>query len=126
MTTKQNRLEWLDDPYLHEEEFDIFTPNNDGTPQHFKILTWEKIPKTFKLRNKDGGYTGEERESHFLETNEGYLRIDSIRLQRELIKVAKYKGEIILQRWVDDKNKLNTFYKIQKVSDAKEVSTKRS
>ncbi|GAH17572.1 unnamed protein product [marine sediment metagenome] len=125
MTTKQQRLSWLNDEELNEPEFDIFTPSNSGRPIEFKVLNWERISKTFKLKNKDGEYTGKERISTFIETDKGFLRIDSIRLRKELALFPLFKGKLILQRWVDDSNTMNTYYKIQKSSSTIEISTKR-
>ena len=105
---------WDDRPDLIEEEFEIWTPLQDGTPQYFKILDWENIrSKTFGKRT-----------SEYIETDLGFLRIDSIRLQRELFKLLGFKGLIVIQRWVDQDNTRNTKYFLQKNSDAGELSKK--
>jgi len=106
---------YWDNPEFLEEEFEIWTPSQDGTPHYIKVLNWEDI-RIKKFGN---------RQSEYLETDAGFLRIDSKRLKRELAKVSGFKGVLVLQRWVDGENTRNTYYKVQKKSDVKEISKNR-
>jgi hypothetical protein len=104
------------DEYTDYEEFEIWTPSQDGTPHYIKILDWEDI------KVKQFG----KRESEYIETDAGWLRIDSKRLKAQLAQHKGFKGVLVLQRWVEEGNTRNTYYKVQKKSDAKEISNKRT
>ena len=108
-------MSYWENPEYDEEEFSIWTPKTDGEPEYFKVLDWENI------KTKSFG----KRTSEYLETDLGFLRIDSLRLKRELKALLNFKGIIVMQRWVNQENTRDTIYKLQKNSDAKEISKKK-
>jgi hypothetical protein len=92
----------------------------DGTPEYFFIEDWENVQeKTFTLKD------GKERTSEYIKTDRGWLRIDSIRLKRQLAKVAGNKKKLVLQRWVEGNDSRNTFYKVEILNEVKEISKSR-
>ena len=111
MDTYEN---YWDNPKFQEEEFIIWTPQEDGSPEYFKILDWDNI------KTKSFG----KRISEYIETDLGFLRIDSIRLGRQLFVLRGFKGLIVMQRWVNKQNTRDTQYLVQKNSDAGELSKK--
>lgn len=109
------KISYWDNPILDEEEFTIWTPMKDGSPEYFKVLDWDNI------KEKSFG----NRRSEYIETDAGFLRIDSVRLKRELKPFVGFKGLLVMQRWVNEDNTRDTHYKIQKNSEAGEISKKK-
>ena len=109
------KLSFWDNPEFLESEFDIWSPLNDGTPTEIKIIDWENI----KVRDFPNG------KRSFIETNLGWLRIDSMRLKRQLVQFKNFKGILIIQRWVNPDNSYDTQYKVLKKSQTKEISKKK-
>ena len=104
-----------DNPEFSQEEFTIWTPLKDGTPEYIKILDWDNI------KTKSFG----KRVSEYIETDLGFLRIDAVRLKRQLKPLVGFKGLIVMQRWVNPENTRDTQYLLQKNSDAGELSKKK-
>jgi len=103
-----SKFDWKN-PIYQEEEFVIWSPSTEGEPSHIKILDWDNV------RTKDFG--NGRKPSTFIETDKGWLRMDSIRLRRELVKHVGYFEVLILKRWCDMENTRATTYEIEKLVD---------
>lgn len=109
------KVSYWDNPKFHETDMDIWTPSHTGDIEVFRVIDWDNI----QLKTYENG------SRNYIETDIGWLRIDSVRVNRALVEHRGYKKELVMQRWVEKGNTRNTKYLIQKKSEVKELSNKK-
>lgn len=94
---------------LDQPEFDFLDLDFEGTPVIFKVNSWDVEEYTFNNEN------GIPFTSKFIWTDKGLLRVDSIRLQKQLkpFAIANEKKELVIQRWREGKDNRSTVYQVE-------------
>jgi len=107
MTRKQSKTEYPFWETVEEKPITIWVNFKDNVPVFLKILDWN--PKTWEYKNKSWGKT------LYLETNKGYLRISSKRLQRALKPYVGSKNWLKITRKSVGDTTFDYIYQVEEI-----------